>query len=118
MEGTVSVIREQSGDGMARKPLRKGDHAPKVSVRCEECGGTFERSVVNPYIKKCPACRRGRDVEVEAPILKEAKDRVAIASIRMNMAADGSDEEWLTARREMADASSSLERALRAEVTR
>lgn len=37
--------------------LLKGSRVPKVKAVCSDCGSSFERSAVHPYIITCPECR-------------------------------------------------------------
>jgi len=47
--------------------LTKGSKAPQVEVVCE-CGATFLRAIVHPYIIKCPDCRKKGTTEKKAVI--------------------------------------------------
>jgi len=71
--------------------------AERVGAVCS-CGAAFSRSVFNPYIVLCPACRR----PLEEASLSSVEPEEARASLRASAralckAADGDDEGWVSA---------------------
>jgi len=88
--------------------LVKGSMAPRVTVTCQSCGCTFERSSVHPYIVKCATCRGSKTKDIiSTPIIpfEEADKRLSKACNNLNLAADLSDDKWLEFLHELHEAS-------------
>lgn len=82
--------------------LKKGSHAPRERVTCEQCGSEFERSAVHPYIVKCPTCRgvaraatqeeRTVHKKVRCPLCREMIKRDG--GLRMHVCPRCKDQWW------------------------
>jgi len=83
--------------------LKRGSHAPRVSVACSACGAGFMRSAVHPYVTECPGCREAARASKRAAARSEA--RLKCASCRRlvsgvsalgphSCGARGCDREW------------------------
>ena len=43
--------------GKNPRQAQRGKKVQREEVICEQCGSTFSRAIVHPYIVKCPDCR-------------------------------------------------------------
>jgi hypothetical protein len=59
-----------------------------VTTECELCKKSFERSVFNPYMKTCPACRKPATVAVRMAKVN-SRGNAILATALLNMADKG-----------------------------